>query len=498
MNEENSTKTIIDQMPTHVLDLLLEVLLKVMRAERGSIMLLDENRGELRIRSARGLKADIIEKARVFLGSGVSGKVAASGQSIFLKGLSGGRRLNIKRDELINHEIDTSYVTPIRFYDGTAGIVNINSLNSDHEIRPDKERLVQGILQRFLEYLARTEPSLGHHDETSQLYMMNIFREYNTLKELRVLFDFIFHLVTDFLKTQKKGVFLLKNQESGFFDLVQGYGLDTKHYPEIYEELIPRLIEPKAESARQTIIFNRKELFSASLTPFNEEFYILMPLVARDQTQGHIFLFAGEPPMFDEDTKGNLELLCSDAAEAIKKASSGRGYREMTFTDSLTGTYNYGLWWKRLLEEFSRIQRTRDTRISLMALDIDHLDRLNNAHGFFVGDQLLRNVADRIKSCLRLNDIVGRIGGDEFGVVLPYTTKQDALTVADRILQAVSSLSGEIRIQLSHPCTLSGGIAAFPDDADVPGKLVEKAKTALVSAKSMGGNRIEFFQHTKE
>ena len=498
MSEEENEKAIIDRIPSQILDLLLEVLLKVMRAERGSIMLLDESCQELSIRSARGLKAEIIKKARVRLGSGVSGKVAASGQSIFLKGFSGGRRLNIKRDELVNPEIDTAYVAPIKLYDGTIGTVNINSFNPDHEIRPDKERLVQGILHRFLEYLAQMEPPLDHHEEPSQLYMMNVFREYSTLRELRVVFDFIFHLVTDLLKTQKKGVFLLKNQESGFFDLVLGYGFDTKRYREIYEELIPRLIEPKVESARHITIFNRKELFSASVSLFQEDFYILMPLMTRDQTQGHLFLFAAELPTFDETTKGTIELLCNDAAKIIEESSSGRRFREMTFTDSLTGTYNYGLWWKRLHEEFSRVQRMKDTRISLMALDIDHLDRLNRAHGFFVGDQLLRAIADRIKSCLRLNDIVGRIGGDEFGVVLPDTPKQDALKVADRILDAVSNLSDEIRVQLSHTCTLSGGIAAFPDDADVPGKLVENAKTALVSAKIMGGNRIKSFEHTEE
>jgi diguanylate cyclase (GGDEF)-like protein len=468
MSEQEIGKSIVDQIPSQVLDLMLDVVLEVMRAERGSIMLLDEKCQELTIRSARGLKKNIIEKARVKLGSGVSGKVAASGQSVFLKGVSGERRLNIKPEDLVNPKIDTSYIVPITLYDGTVGTININSTHSNHEIRAEKEGLVKGIVHRFFEYLAQVQLPLSYHETPSQLYMMNIFREYTTLRELRVVFDYIFHMVTDLMKVQKKGVFLLKDQESGFFDLVLGYGFDTRYYREIYEELIPCLKKQKIESVRKIIIFNRKELFSESVSYFQEDFYILMPLIWRDNIEGHLFLFAGEMP------------------------------HELAFTDSLTGTYNYGLWWKRLHEEFSRMQRLKDTKISLIVFDIDHLDRFNRAHGYLVGDQLLRAIADRIKSCSRINDIVGRIGGDEFGVVLPDTSKEDTLRVADRVLDAVSGLPAEMHIQLSHPTTLSCGIAGFPDDADTPGKLVERAKTALVSAKIMGGNRIKSFENLEE
>ena len=498
MSEQETGKAIIDQIPSQVLDLMLDVVLEVMRAESGSIMLLDDKCQELAIRSARGLKKNIIEKARVRLGSGVSGKVAASGQSVFLKGISGERRLNIKPEDLVHPEIDTSYIVPIKLHDGTLGTININSTHPNHEIRAEKEGLVKGIIQRFFEYLAQVELPLSYHETPSQLYMMNIFREYSTLRELRVVFDYIFHLTTDLLEAQKKGIFLLKDQESGFFDLVLGYGFDTKLYREIYEELIPCLKERKIESTRKITIFNRKELFSGSVSFFQEDFYILMPLIWRDNIEGHLFLFAGEMPNFDETIKDLLQLVCEDAARIIQESASGRRFHELAFTDSLTGTYNYGLWWKRLHEEFSRMKRMKDTKISLLIFDIDHLDRFNRAHGYLVGDQLLRAIADRIKSCSRINDIVGRIGGDEFGVVLPDTSKEDTLKVADRILDAVSGLPTEMHIKLSHPSTLSCGIAGFPDDADTPGKLVERAKTALVSAKIMGGNRIKSFEHLEE
>ena len=131
-------------------------------------------------------------------------------------------------------------------------------------------------------------------------------------------------------------------------------------------------------------------------------------------------------------------------------------------------------------------------------LDIDKFNRLNLAHGYFVGDQLLRIVADCIKSCIRPTDIVGRVGGEEFGIVLLSTEKKLSLNVINRIVDAVSGIPTEIRIKLSYPITLSCGIAEYPKDAKNSGELVERAKTALVSAKIMGGNRIKFFENLEE
>ena len=480
------------------MDLMLDVVLEVMQAENGSIMLLDSKRQNLTIQSARGLKNEIIRKTRVRLGNGVSGKVASTGKSVFLKGIRGEPRLNIKPNDLINPEIDTSYTAPIRLHDQTLGIININSNQPNHEIRVENERQAQGILRRFSEYLAQIEHPASYQEEPSQLYMMNIFREYNTLRELRVVFDFIFHLITDLLKAKGKGVFLLKNLETGFFDLLLGYGFDTKQYQNIYEELVPILRQKKIETIRSITIFNRNELLSGSEKYFLERFYVLIPFVWQNNIQAQLLVFSDKLPALDETTEPLFQSVCEAGGRAIENSVSGQKFSEMTHTDSLTGTYNYGLWWKRLKEEFSRAQRIKDTKISVIIFDIDHFDHFNRANGYFVGDQLLRLIGDRIKSLLRVVDIVGRIGGEEFGVVLPDTTKQKALKVADRILDAISGLPSEMHIQLSKPLTLSGGIAAFPNDADTPEKLMEQAKTARVSAKIMGGNCIKSFEHLEE
>ena len=498
MDKHKGKISTIGQIPSHILDLLLDVILEVMRAERGSIMLLDDKNHELTIKTARGLKEEIIQKTRVCLGNSVAGKVAANGQSVFLKGIEGERRLQIGPDDLARTEIDTAFVAPIKFCNGTLGVININSTHPDHEIQPEKERLVQEILNRFSEYLIQVELPPSRHEHPSQLYMMNIFREYNTLRELRGVFDYIFQLISEIVGTKKKGFFLLRNQESGLFDLVLGYGFETKNYQEIYDKLIPQFKETKIEKIHNITIFNRKDFSLSSNTFFPENLLILIPLELQGNVKGYVTFLVDETPTLDEPTNNLIQKICVIAAKTIEESISGQKFRELSFTDNLTGTYNYGLWWRRLSEEFSRAQRMNNTKISLIMLDIDKFNRFNLAHGYFMGDQLLRIIADRIKSCVRPTDIVGRIGGEEFGIVLSGADKQLALKVTTRIADAVSGIPTETRIKLAYPITLSCGIAEFPDDAFTSGGLVEKAKTALVSAKIMGGNRTKLFEQLEE
>ncbi len=498
MSEQENKKSVIPSPSSQILDLILDVILDLMRAERGSVMLLDDKCQELTIRSSRGLKNKIAEQSSVRLGHGVSGKVAASGQSVFLKGRGGDSRIGIDPDDLTNPEVNTSWILPIKFRDQTIGTININFTDPNHEVSGEQEFMIKGILNRFFEYLIRNNTSSGRRKGDSQFYMMSMFREYHTLREMRIVFDYIFQLTADLLGTKKKGVMLLKKPKSVFFDLVLGYGVETEQYREVYEKLLFQLKKSEIKSALKIRIFKSKDFSSASQTSFQEDFLILVPLPYLNSIEGDILLLADETPLLSESVKNTVQSVCNIAAGILGESVPGQKLQDITLTDSLTGTYNYGLWWRRLHEELSRARRLKDAKISLIVFDVDHLNRFNLTYGYLMGDQLLRVIADRIKGCLRPIDIVGRIGGEEFGVALIGAGKEDAIMVGERIFKSISGIPDEMRIKFSSPLTLSGGMSGFPDDTDSPGKLVEMAKTALVSAKIMGGNCIKLFEQAEE
>lgn len=496
---ETASRQADDSVSLKVMELMLDVILDVMKAERGSIMVLDKDSQDLSILTARGLKEDIIRKTRVRLGSGISGKAVLCNEPILLREVDGERRSKIDPNDFVNTDIKASYIVPIKIHDSMTGTVNISSLQPNHAINAQNEQLVQEIVRRFTEFLGQIEAPAGYTDGPSQLYMMNIFRDYNVIREFRSVFDFIFHLITDLLGIEKKGVFLLKNKDSRVFDMILGYGFDFSKYREIYEELLPCIRSPQIEGAKEISILKRTELSNREATLVPEDFFILLPLIWREATQGQVLILSDEPPPLpDPFTHNVIRCISENAARAIVTSSSMHKFDELTLTDSLTGLYNHGLWWKRLHEEFSRAKRMKDAMISIVVFDLDHFERINVAHGYLVGDELLRVVADHIKSRVRIPDIVGRIGGEEFGLVLPGAAKQDALRIANRIAESISDTADAIHVHLTESLVMSGGVATYPEDADSPGTLVEKAKVALLSAKIMGGNRVMPYRRQEE
>ncbi|GHB19339.1 GGDEF domain-containing protein [Salinicola rhizosphaerae] len=154
-------------------------------------------------------------------------------------------------------------------------------------------------------------------------------------------------------------------------------------------------------------------------------------------------------------------------------------------TDSLTGLYN-----RRALLR-AAIQALREDRrapLSLLLLDIDHFKRINDAHGHPIGDDVLKTLARRMSSWLRAGTLIGRIGGEEFAIVLPHTQAAEALAIAERLRQAVASAPVALSGQLTLSITLSIGITQR-QDGDSLRTLVQRADHALYRAKAEGRNR---------
>ncbi|RMH71639.1 MAG: diguanylate cyclase [Gemmatimonadetes bacterium] len=169
-------------------------------------------------------------------------------------------------------------------------------------------------------------------------------------------------------------------------------------------------------------------------------------------------------------------------------------------TDALTGLYNRRYFEEVLFREIHRAKRY-DLNTSLLFLDVDNFKKYNDTYGHSVGDQLLTDVGELIRKSLREADIPVRYGGEEFAVILPETSGQEAVYVAERIRRAIAQhyeeCNGDNPAWLEQ-VTVSIGIASFPIDAQFPGELVEKADLAMYRAKKDGKNRVcLFFQERR-
>lgn len=156
--------------------------------------------------------------------------------------------------------------------------------------------------------------------------------------------------------------------------------------------------------------------------------------------------------------------------------------------DELTGVYSRRAGMARLAEEFSRSRRYGAV-FSVAMIDVDHFKRVNDLHGHLVGDQVLRQIALRLRKDLRDCDIVVRYGGEEFLLILPETELRNALVPLERIRRTVSRELvhvGDVGVAVSVSI---GVTTAFPLEEDLS-EAVRRADEALYTAKKAGRDRV--------
>jgi diguanylate cyclase (GGDEF)-like protein/PAS domain S-box-containing protein len=160
--------------------------------------------------------------------------------------------------------------------------------------------------------------------------------------------------------------------------------------------------------------------------------------------------------------------------------------------DPLTGLPNRAFFTDRLERALAASKRNGN-RTALMFLDLDRFKPVNDTYGHAVGDVLLQHAAARMTSCLRESDTVGRIGGDEFVVLLPLAEREDdALTVAKKLQNALKAPFEIEGRSLEVSCSI--GIALYPEDGLDEIELAKNADTAMYWAKGDGGDGIRFFR----
>ena len=163
----------------------------------------------------------------------------------------------------------------------------------------------------------------------------------------------------------------------------------------------------------------------------------------------------------------------------------------LAFHDPLTGLPNRALLFERLTQELAYAERY-SVNIALLYLDLDLFKKVNDVLGHGVGDELLRQVAERLLDCVRRTDTVSRLGGDEFAVLL---TNFDRQTFPGELAKQITKrlIDPFVLNQETVNVSTSIGISLFPGDGQVAETLVKNADTAMYQAKAAGRDRIQFF-----
>jgi diguanylate cyclase (GGDEF)-like protein len=186
-----------------------------------------------------------------------------------------------------------------------------------------------------------------------------------------------------------------------------------------------------------------------------------------------------------------LRLFASGAALALEREralDSAEAYAHAATVDPVTGVFNRRYFQVRLDEELQRSQR-HQIPLALLMIDIDDFKRVNDSHGHLAGDTILRDVGDILRRSVRVFDVCARFGGEEFVIIMPGSTSENAMRIAERIRERIEHYRPADSVLAMTRVTVSVGLAVSSAGSTV-GQLLERADQALYEAKRAGKNCI--------
>ena len=195
---------------------------------------------------------------------------------------------------------------------------------------------------------------------------------------------------------------------------------------------------------------------------------------------------------------GSVRRALNERAERLRREKAEANLKKseeqllfLAYHDPLTNLPNRSLLQDRLMQALSSAER-RSEKVALLFIDLDQFKFVNDSLGHSAGDQLLKQVAERLERCARNGDTVARLGGDEFVVVLSgVKDSTDAAFAANRVKEDMAAEFTISGTRLSATCSI--GISIFPDDGGDSEVLIKHADTAMFSAKENGRNQWQFF-----
>jgi diguanylate cyclase (GGDEF)-like protein len=220
-----------------------------------------------------------------------------------------------------------------------------------------------------------------------------------------------------------------------------------------------------------------------------EDSCLCVPLISQGETLAVLHLRVAGPERISEDVQRLASVLAEQLSLAVGNLRLQETLRSSSERDPLTDLYNRRHLEISLQRELARAQR-HGFPVSLIMLDVDHFKDFNDTNGHEAGDEVLRNVAHVLKRHTRIEDVACRYGGEEFLIVLPSCSMDDAYAKAEAIREAIAQQQVFARGTALPRITASLGLASYPEDGDRMERLIGEADAALYRAKATGRNRI--------
>jgi diguanylate cyclase (GGDEF)-like protein len=259
-------------------------------------------------------------------------------------------------------------------------------------------------------------------------------------------------------------------------------------------------VSGKAFAEGKSIRFEQRDHWenkAIGFLPDTVESIISIPMQRNQHTVGVITLASKQKRMFEKHHVTILEILANSLAVAIENAKNYELTKQQSERCGLTGLYNYR-YFEGILEKMYSTYNMDKKQFSIILLDLDHFKLVNDTYGHQSGNEVLCQLATRLKMVIGDNGTVARYGGEEFVILLPKTPKEKCYKTAETIRKAIANKPFSVQDDLKKDgkkysilVTASIGIATAPEQGDDPMSLIRHADRAMYTgAKQKGRNKV--------
>ncbi len=401
--------------------------------------------------------------------------------------------------------IQMLYLVSLRVNERVLGTLVIGMDDGANQDMLDLERvgLVKTIAAQVADVIYKLELYQTMQRQAKRMTVLNeVARTIGSTIEMDALLELIYQQLSRVIPTDTYYV-ALYNASAQTVDLRILYDEGQR---------FPAHTQPLGNGLVNTIVRERRALLCRELAheretlniqtvvvgqPRQSESWLGAPILLGDEPLGVLVVASYQPRAFDQDDLALLSNIAMQAALALDNARHHAEVEAQARRDSLTGVFNHGYLLERLHQAVGP-SCTATAPVSFIMLDIDYFKTYNDTYGHVLGDQVLRLTVQAIERHVKLTDSIGRWGGEEFGIVLPNTTIEQARQIAERIRTTLAELP--LVDSHGHPIpkpTVSQGIATCPTHAHAAEELIDLADRTLYQAKAQGRDQVRVADPTR-
>ncbi|MBN2281903.1 MAG: GGDEF domain-containing protein [Candidatus Marinimicrobia bacterium] len=393
------------------------------------------------------------------------------------------------------HSMKSMMLSPVIF-GGFIGFVGVDSSKEDSWFEHDLELLTEytNIISQFISQLENMEKLNRKIDFMQELEDLNL--SIKNEHDSNLVYREYVNLVEKYLTYDKLSILTLRSGETkvtvDFIDGVEtdftvGDLLDVKNT--IFERIVKSEKFLITDYNNSDIPFRFKPNDMSNL-PFKSAVGIVMNIT--QELQSCMILESFVAGNYSESDFRLLRNISTNMENNTRKSVEYKVVKDLSMIDGLTNLFNHKALKDQLKYEIERSKRYQ-TNLTYLMIDIDKFKGVNDAHGHLFGDYVLKKIAQIIKASVRKIDIVGRYGGEEFGVILINSEKEKSFLTAERIRSNVENFAFEFDGKKER-ITISIGLSQFPEHGEDTHNIIANADQAMYRVKDMQGNQVKMYK----